>query len=97
VKSWAHDEPNRGAWRYRNCTYTIESAQMEYQQNNDKKEKDVMTETEHDLKNEKEELSCIPLGYEHSWGSEEYTTYCNRGERNSAVWLKEELQKLKGF
>jgi hypothetical protein len=49
------------------------------------------------LKNEREELSCILLGCEHSCGSEEYTAYCNRKERNSVVWLKEKLQKLKGF
>jgi hypothetical protein len=49
------------------------------------------------LKNERKELSCILLGYEHSRGGEEYTAYCNRKERNSVVWLKEELQKLKGF
>jgi hypothetical protein len=49
------------------------------------------------LKNEREELSCILLGYEHGLGSEEYTACCNRKERNSVVWMKEELQKLKGF
>jgi len=54
-------------------------------------------ETEYNLKNERKEFSSILLGYEQSWGSEEYTAYCNRTERNSVVWLKEELQKLRGF
>jgi len=30
---------------------------------------------EYNLKNGRKELSCILLGYEHSWGSEEYTAY----------------------
>jgi hypothetical protein len=28
---------------------------------------------EYNFKNEREKLSCILLGYEHSWGSEEHT------------------------
>lgn len=53
-------------------------------------------EMEYNVKNESKKLSCILLGYGHSWDSEEYTVYCNRTERNSVVCLKEELQKLRG-